>query len=160
MDALRRDAEVARAPARPLSVARHRDIGLLALIMLGIRVVSMVVVSQPGYTDAYYYATVASRLAHGEGLTADFVWNYLEAPHFLALPVASHRFWMPLATAVQAAGIVPLGWALGDFRAGQLAIVFDAKNLLVRVGHARYRTPESRANLAGINVPAGAAGVE
>lgn len=109
-----------------MSTARYRDIAILTLVLLGIRVASMAVVSQPGYTDAYYYATVASRLAHGDGLTADFVWNYLEAPHFLGLPVPSHRFWMPLATVVQAIGIVPLGGALGDFRAGQLAIVFVA----------------------------------
>jgi hypothetical protein len=105
---------------------RYGAIAALTLLLLGVRLVSMAVVAQPGYTDAYYYASVASRLAHGDGLTADFIWNFVEAPRFLSLPVASHRFWMPLATAVQAAGIVLFGGALGDFRAAQLAIVIVA----------------------------------
>jgi hypothetical protein len=82
-----------------------------------------VIVAQPGYTDAYYYSVVASRLAHGEGLTADFIWNFLEAPGFAALPVASHVFWVPLATTLQAGGIALLGGLLGDFRAGQAAVI-------------------------------------
>ncbi len=79
--------------------------------------------AQPGYTDAYYYSIVASRLAHGEGLTADFIWNFLEAPDFAALPVASHRFWVPLVTTLQAGGIALLGGLLGEFRAGQTAVI-------------------------------------
>jgi hypothetical protein len=81
------------------------------------------VVMQPGFTDAYYYVDVARRLAHGEGLTADFVWNFLEAPHLDPLPVASHRFWMPLASAIQATGIAALEPVLGTFRSAQVAIV-------------------------------------
>ena len=79
--------------------------------------------AQPGYTDAYYYSVVASRLAHGEGLSADFIWNFLEAPDFAALPVASHRFWVPLATTLQAGGIALLGGLLGEFRAAQAAVI-------------------------------------
>ncbi|MEO8632198.1 MAG: hypothetical protein ABI466_02480 [Chloroflexota bacterium] len=79
--------------------------------------------AQPGYTDAYYYSVVASRLAHGEGLSADFIWNFLEAPDFTALPVASHRFWVPLATTLQAGGIALLGGLLGEFRAAQAAVI-------------------------------------
>jgi hypothetical protein len=82
-----------------------------------------VIVAQPGYTDAYYYSVVASRLAHGEGLTADFIWNFLEAPDFQALPIASHRFWVPLVTTLQAGGIALLGGLLGEFRAGQAAVI-------------------------------------
>src|SRR5439155_15371701 len=76
-----------------------------------------------GFTDAFYYVHVARRLAHGQGLTADFVWNFLEAPHLDPLPVASHRFWMPLATALQATGIALLEPLLGTFRSAQAAIV-------------------------------------
>jgi hypothetical protein len=83
-------------------------------------------VAQPGYTDAYYFASVAGRLARGEGLSADFVWNFVEAPRFASLPIPSHRFWMPLATVIQAAGIVLAGGPLGDFRAAQAAIVLVA----------------------------------
>ena len=77
----------------------------MSVAALIVRIASAVVVAQPGYTDAYYYSAVASRLAHGDGLTTDFIWNFLEAPNFAPLPVASHRFWVPLATTLQAGGI-------------------------------------------------------
>jgi hypothetical protein len=81
------------------------------------------VITQPGFTDAYYYVDVARRLAHGQGLTADFIWNFLEAPRLEELPVPSHRFWMPLATVVQAGGIAGLEPVLGTFRSAQAAII-------------------------------------
>ena len=95
----------------------------LCAALLAVRAASMLVVSQPGYTDAYYYALVAERVALGQGLTADFVWNFMEVPAFGELPVASHRFWMPLATLIQAAGIRLVGGLVGSFGAAQLAIV-------------------------------------
>jgi hypothetical protein len=97
-----------------LSAARRLPalIGALLLVRLG----SALVVFQPGYTDAYYYANVAKRLAAGQGLTADFLWSFLEATG--SLPVPSHRFWMPLATVLQAAGIAGLPF-LEPFRAAQ-----------------------------------------
>jgi hypothetical protein len=93
---------------------------VIAGASLLLRVLSATLVTQPGYTDAYYYADVAVRFARGLGLTADFIWSPLE---YGILPVVSHRFWMPLATVVQAAGIAPLGGVLGDFSAAQAAIV-------------------------------------
>ena len=84
------------------------------------RIGSAVVVSQPGYTDAYYYAGVARRLASGQGLTADFIWNFLEAAPGGSVPVASHRFWMPLASILQALGINVLPF-IDSFRAAQAA---------------------------------------
>lgn len=95
----------------------------MSVAALIVRVASAVVVAQPGYTDAFYYSIVASRLAHGEGLTADFIWNFLEAPNFAPLPIPSHQFWVPLATTLQAAGIAVLGGALGEFRAAQAAVI-------------------------------------
>ena len=74
----------------------------LSLALLAFRLLSAAfVVIQPGFTDAYYYVDVARRLAHGQGLTADFVWNFIEAPGLQQLPVPSHRFWMPLASIVR-----------------------------------------------------------
>jgi len=135
----------------PLDRRRDRRplfyLGILTLALLGIRAVSLLVVAQPGYTDAYYYATVASRLAHGEGLSADFVWNFIEAPRFAALPVPSHRFWMPLASLLQAGGIVALGGPLGDFRAGQLAVVAVA-GLIPLVTYAAARSLGASAGAA------------
>ena len=99
----------------------------LSFALLALRVLSAAfVVVQPGFTDASYYVDVARRLAHGQGLTADFIWNFLEAPHLDPLPVPSHRFWMPLATVVQASGIAVLESVLGTFRSAQAAIVVVA----------------------------------
>ena len=99
----------------------------LSFALLALRVLSAAfVVVQPGFTDASYYVDVARRLAHGQGLTADFIWNFLEAPQLDPLPVPSHRFWMPLATVVQASGIAVLEPVLGTFRSAQAAIVVVA----------------------------------
>jgi hypothetical protein len=101
-----------------------RDLVVLSLVLVVFRILSAAfVVTQPGFTDAFYYVDVARRLAHGEGLTADFIWNFLEAPRLEALPVPSHRFWMPLATLVQAGGIASLEPVLGTFRSAQAAII-------------------------------------
>ena len=97
-----------------------RRLALLVGALLLFRLGSALVVFQPGYTDAYYYADVAKRLAAGQGLTADFVWNFIEYPTgFGPLPIASHRFWMPLATVLQATGIAALPF-LDAFRAAQV----------------------------------------
>jgi hypothetical protein len=104
-------------------VAAIRPLLIVSVAALAVRIASAFVVAQPGYTDAYYYSVVASRLAHGEGLTADFIWNFLEAPDFQALPIASHQFWVPLVTTLQAGGIALLGGLLGEFRAGQAAVI-------------------------------------
>jgi hypothetical protein len=95
----------------------------VSVAALVVRLASAAIVAQPGYTDAYYYSVVAGRLAHGAGLTADFIWNFLEAPGFAALPIASHRFWVPLATALQAGGIALFGGLFGEFRAAQSAVI-------------------------------------
>ncbi len=100
-----------------------RRLAALVGALLVFRIASAAfVVFQPGYTDAYYYANVAKRLAAGQGLSADFIWNFIEATG--PLPVPSHRFWMPLATVVQAAGIKWLPF-LDAFRGAQaVEIVF------------------------------------
>ena len=111
-------------------------LALLTLALVAVRVGSAFVVAQPGYTDAYYYADVASRFARGLGLSADFVWSPIELG---VLPVVSHRFWMPLATVLQGGGVAALGSMLGDFRAAQTAIVIVAA-LIPLVTYACART--------------------
>lgn len=108
-----------------LTARGSERIQLVALCgaLLGVRAASMLVVAQPGYTDAYYYTLVAERVALGQGLTADFVWSFMEATGGGDLPVASHRFWMPLATLIAAVGIRLVGGIVGSFGAAQLAIV-------------------------------------
>jgi len=105
-----------------LSAAR-RLAGLVGALLLFRLSSAAFVVVQPGYTDAYYYADVAKRLAAGQGLTADFIWSFLEASG--PLPVPSHRFWMPLATVVQAIGIKALPF-LDAFHAAQAVEILIA----------------------------------
>ena len=100
------------------------------------------VVFQPGYTDAYYYADVAKRLAAGQGLTADFIWNLIEATG--PLPVPSHRFWMPLATVLQAIGIKGLPF-LDVFHAAQAVEIVVACAIPV-VAYLATRSLGSSAN--------------
>lgn len=123
----------------------------------------MLVITQPGYTDAYYYVTVAERLALGHGLSADFVWNFLEAPPGSELPVPSHRFWMPLATLIQAAGIALVGGIVGSFGAAQLAIVAVAAAIpavayaaarALATGHRAAMVTAAIAGLGGALAPA------
>lgn len=114
-------------------------LALLTLLLVGVRAASMLVVGQPGYTDSYYFTTVASRIAQGQGLTADFIWNFVEAPRFAALPIASHRFWMPLPTLLGAGGMATVGGIIGEFRAAQLAMIAVAAALPI-VTYAAART--------------------
>jgi hypothetical protein len=130
--------------------AAIRRVALISAAFLLVRIASTSVVLQPGYTDAYYYADVAVRLARGAGLTADFVWNPIELG---TLPVTSHRFWMPLATVLQGGGIAGLGPLLGDFRGAQAAIV--ATSALVPAAayvSARVLAAGERAALAAASI--------
>ncbi|HLZ48135.1 MAG TPA: hypothetical protein VKR80_05740 [Candidatus Limnocylindria bacterium] len=123
-----------------------RRLAALVGALLLFRVASAVfVVFQPGYTDAYYYVDVAKRLAAGQGLTADFVWNFLEYPVTGGdLPIASHRFWMPLATALQAVGIKGLAF-LDPFHAAQSAEILVACAIPL-VGYLAARSLGASAN--------------
>lgn len=122
----------------------------LTAVFLVFRIASAVVVSQPGYTDAYYYVDVATRLARGLGLTADFIWSPIELG---AVPVVSHQFWMPMATVLQAIGMALFGPALGDFRAAQLVIIAVAA-LVPPVTYvcARSLGAGDRASLVGASI--------
>jgi hypothetical protein len=115
--------------ATPRQALRDRLTHPLVLAVLAVaafRAVAVFVMTQPGYTDAYYYFAAAQRLASGQGLSVDFVWNFLEAPGFAPLPIPSHRFWMPLASAIEAVGIVSFGPLLGAFRGAQVATLLVA----------------------------------
>lgn len=102
--------------------ASIRRVAILSVAVLVVRIASAMIVAQPGYTDSYYVTGVAIRLAHGQGLTADFIWSPLEAGN-LTLPVPSHLFWVPLPTVLAAFGIALFGPLAGDFRAAQLVVI-------------------------------------
>jgi hypothetical protein len=68
-------------------------------------------ISQPGYTDAYYYYNGGVRLAEGDGLTDPYLWMYLNAPD--KLPGPSHTYWMPLESLLVAASTTVFGVGFG-----------------------------------------------
>jgi hypothetical protein len=135
-----------------LSAARR--LALLVGALLVFRLGSALVVFQPGYTDAYYYADVAKRLAAGQGLTADFVWGGIEATG--PLPVPSHRFWMPLATVLQAIGIRGLPF-LDPFHAAQTVEILIACGIPV-VGYLAARSLGAPVNAALVAAALGGLG--
>ena len=120
-----RVARLPRLSAVPDASAIRR-LTALSLGLLVLRIATAALLPEPGYTDSYYFTAVADRLAHGAGLTADFLWSPLEAPSSpaaLTLPVASHVFWVPLPTAVAALAIAVIGPLAGAYRAAQTAFV-------------------------------------
>ncbi|MEP7003121.1 MAG: hypothetical protein ABI888_01145 [Chloroflexota bacterium] len=132
-----------------MSAARRLTVIVGALLLF--RLASASVVSQPGYTDAYYYGGVARRVAAGQGLTADFIWNFLEAAPGGAVPVPSHRFWMPLATLLQSIGITTLPF-VDSFRAAQAVELLVS--LLIPV--LAYRAARSLGGTANASLVAAA----
>lgn len=54
------------------------------------------------------------------------LWVPMESPGLEPFPLPSHRFWMPLASALQAAGITLTGGLLDAFRSAQLATTLVA----------------------------------
>ena len=98
-----------------------RRIAIVSVAFLIVRIATAALLTDPAYTDSYYFTDVALRLAHGQGLTADFLWSPIEAPDLasFALPVASHLFWVPLATVLGAIGIAVFGSLADALRAAQ-----------------------------------------
>ncbi|MBN1660847.1 MAG: hypothetical protein JXA93_20800, partial [Anaerolineae bacterium] len=90
---------------------------ILALALL-VRLLTAWLLRQPGYTDAYYYATGARQLALGHGLVEPFVWNYLDPPQDVVHP--GFLYWMPLASILGWLGTTMLG---NSFRAMQAPFV-------------------------------------
>lgn len=78
-------------------------------------------VAAPSYTDAYYHYNAAVRLAEGQGFTEPYLWTYIGAPETLPESgvTPSHLYWMPMTSALAAAGMRLLN-AVGDYSAAQL----------------------------------------
>ena len=96
----------------------RRDLLVLFLLSLAIRLTVAAFIRRPGYWDVAYYAAGAVRLAEGGGLTEPFLWHYLDAP--TGLPHPGFLFWMPLPSLLAA----PLAACFpGSFFALQLPFV-------------------------------------
>lgn len=87
-------------------------LGLFAAAFL-VRVAVGAAFPGPAYPDSYYYYSVAQSLAGGQGLTIDYIWNFVDVggqvPVDPTLPIPSNAHWLPLAVLVQ----VPFIWILG-----------------------------------------------
>jgi 4-amino-4-deoxy-L-arabinose transferase-like glycosyltransferase len=112
--------------------ARRTWPALLALWGLSLATLTCVAVTlhNPGSLDACYHLHVAQNLAAGRGMVEDVIWNYLDkSDAALALPHASHLYWMPLTTWLAWLGIEAFGGLLGPFGAAQVPFVLLASLL-------------------------------
>lgn len=72
----------------------------------------------PGYMDADYYMLMGKRIAEGDGIQQNFIWNYLDDPD--GIPHPAFTYWMPL---------VPLIAGLGMTFTGQMT--FNASRIFL-----------------------------
>jgi hypothetical protein len=85
---------------------------IIAVIGLLIQSIWLIVLEQPSYMDAYYYASNGERLAGGHGFSEMVIWQYLDDPS--GLPTPSHTYWMPLPSLLAALGHTLRGDFLGQ----------------------------------------------
>jgi 4-amino-4-deoxy-L-arabinose transferase-like glycosyltransferase len=107
----------------------RRDLAILFLVSLLVRLVTAALISRAGYMDPAYYAAGAVNLAEGGGLDEPYLWNYLDDP--AGLPHPGFLYWMPLPSLLAApfAALFP-----GSFFALQIPFVFLSA-LLPLVGY-------------------------
>jgi hypothetical protein len=72
----------------------RRDLLVLLILSLSVRLVVAAFIFRPGYMDAAYYAAGAINLAQGGGLDEPFIWNYLDDP--AGVPHPGFLYWMLL----------------------------------------------------------------
>lgn len=106
-----------------------------------VKALGALLISQPGYMDAYYYYHVAANLAAGRGFVEDVLWNYLDNP--AGLPHPSNLYWLPLTSALIAPALVVFG---ASFRSAQVSVILLSSFLPVisyftalRFGLSRFR---------------------
>ena len=132
----------------------RREYALLFALALTVGVLVAGGLSQPGYTDAYYYYNAAERLVAGLGLTDPYVaLTYIGAP--ADLPAPSHLYWMPLTSFVAAVGMwtttsLRLGSALFDAAQGPFVLLWAALALVGFWCGARLGGSRRHAWLAGL----------
>jgi len=119
---------------------------LLALA-LAIRLLTALLLKQPGYTDAYYYAVGAQQLRSGNGFAEPFIWNYLDPPD--GVPHPGYLYWMPLTAMVGWLGLAVFGDSFGAMQVP--FVLLSALLPLVAYGIAWSLTGEIKhAVLAGL----------
>ena len=94
-----------------MSRRQWQDLGLLFALALAVRLLTALLLDQPGYTDAYYYAVGARQLHAGQGFAEPFIWNYLDPPE--SLPHSGYFYWMPLTAMLGWLGMILFGNSFG-----------------------------------------------
>ena len=118
----------------------RRDLLLLFLLSLVVRLATAAFISRAGYMDPAYYAAGAVNLATGGGLDEPYIWNYLGEPE--GIPQPGFLYWMPLPSLLAApfAALFP-----GSFFALQIPFAFLSALLpLVGYGVARQAVGSRR----------------
>lgn len=105
--------------------------------------------THPPYMDAFYYVDIARNLAHGQGLSEGFVWNYLAGLPPLRHP--SSTYWLPGLSLL----LAPL-WALGlGYRGATLATAALAAlcpALAAGIGRDLFGTRRHALTMAGLTL--------
>ncbi len=73
---------------------KSKDLIILYVLGMAVLIVAASFQNSPGYMDAEYYASIARRIAGGDGITEPFVWNYLGGKP--ELPMPAFQYWKPL----------------------------------------------------------------
>jgi len=76
-DSLDIDPPVPQRQDMPYSIPKS-DWLIIAVIGLLIQSIWLIVLEQPSYMDAYYYASNGERLAGGHGFSEMVIWQYLD----------------------------------------------------------------------------------
>ncbi len=116
----------------PANTGRRPDLALVLALGLIVNMLAARWITQPGYTDAYYYYGSALQLARGQGFTEPYLWNYLNQQDTTADNAhrwPSHLYWMPLPAMIAAPGM-----AVAEAMAGQAL----APALLFRVAQVPF----------------------
>jgi hypothetical protein len=105
--------------------------------------------THPPYMDSFYYLDIARNLAHGQGLTEGFVWNYLGGMPPLRHP--SSEYWLP-GISLLLAPVLALG---GGYRAATLltaAVAALCPALAARIGRDIFGTRRHALTMAGLTL--------
>lgn len=127
---------------------RRRDWLLLYILAVLINGVVAILVSSPGYMDAYYYFNGARLIVEGQGLIEPYLWNYVGAPP--ALPAPAFAYWQPLPSFLAAVGIRLFGRAAAFGSAQAIYVLVIGVLPVISYEVARQAGERRHALLAGL----------
>ncbi len=105
--------------------------------------------THPPYIDSFYYVDIARNLAHGQGFSENFVWNYLGGTP--SLPHPSSAYWLP-GMSVLLAPVLALG---GGYHGAALVTAATAALcpvLALRIGRDVFATWRHALTMAALTL--------